>query len=159
MEQNMGYRQQTVQQYKKDAMPLFRYLPWLEKNTGRKANNVYSANEDNQSEGRSLAFPVYDATLMNFIKEAGRSSFMDRNYRYVYTRNRIQNPADERKIIKNAGIDEWGLLCGILSRYVLGGRTKGMLWSEGVSEEIFYLLLKQMKNIIEFWDKPFDVSE
>lgn len=159
MEQNTGYRQQMVLQYKQDAMPLFRYLPWLEKNAGRKANSVYSANEDSKSEGRSLAFPVYDATLMNFVKEAGKSPFMDRNYRYVYTRNRIQSPKDERRIIQNAGIDEWGLLCGILSRYVLGGRTKGMLWSQGVSEEIFYLLLKQMKSIIEFWDKPFDVSE
>ena len=40
-----------------------------------------------------------------------------------------------------------------LSKYVLGGRTKGNLWSEAVSEQIFYLVLKQMQEIIEFWDK------
>ncbi len=159
MEQNMGHRQQLVQQYKQDAMPLLRYLPWLEQHAGQKASSVYDSSENNPSDGRSLAFPVYDATLMQFVKEAGKSPFMDRNYRYVYTRGRIQSPEDERRIIEKAGIEEWNLLCGILSRYVLGGRTKGMLWSQAVSERIFYLILKQMKSIIEFWDRPFDVRE
>jgi len=27
------------------------------------------------------------------------------------------------------------------------------LWSEAVSEQIFYLVIRQMQEIIEFWDK------
>lgn len=43
------------------------------------------------------------------------------------------------------------MAAGMGSRF--GGRTKGNLWSEAVSERIFYLVLKQMQEIIEFWDK------
>ena len=32
-------------------------------------------------------------------------------------------------------------------------QNKGKSWSEAVSEQIFYLVLKQMQEIIEFWDK------
>ena len=93
---------------------------------------------------------------MNFVREASKTSLMDKNYAYVYTRNHIRNHEDERKLIAKAGWKEWNLLCGILSKYVLGGRTKGTLWNEAVKEDIFYLVLKQMKEIVEFWDKPLD---
>lgn len=83
---------------------------------------------------------------------------MDRNYPYTYTRNRIKTHDDERKIITRAGIRDWNILKGILSKYVLGGRTKGLLWSEGLQENIFYLILKQMQQIIEYWDKPADIE-
>ncbi|MDE7251686.1 MAG: hypothetical protein K2O32_01910 [Acetatifactor sp.] len=104
-----------------------------------------------------MSFPVYESTLLSFVKEAKKTSFMDRNYRYIYTRNRIQTHEDERKMIQNAGIKEWDLLCGILSKYVLGGQTKGTYWSEAVKEQIFYQVIKKMCDIIEFWDKPIGV--
>ncbi len=154
MEQNMEYRQQLVQEYKEKAMPLFRYLPWLEKSAGKTASTVYSGEEGKNT----LAFPVYDGTLLNFVREATKSSLMDKNYRYVYTRNHLETHKAEHKAIENAGINEWGILCGILSKYVLGGRTKGNLWSEAVSEEIFYAVVKKMKEIVEYWDKPFEVE-
>ena len=50
------------------------------------------------------------------------------------------------------------MLRGILSKYVLGGRTKAFLWSEAASEGIFALVLDQMKMIIEYWDKPIDMN-
>lgn len=149
MEQETEYRRQQVEEYKKTLMPLLRYLPWLEQSAGKNASRMYQGVEGEQS---VLSFPVYDGTLMNFVREAQRSSFMDKNYRYVYTRNRIMNHDDERKIIRNATIKEWDLLCGILSKYVLGGRTKGMLWNEAVTEQIFYLVILKMSEIIEFWE-------
>lgn len=152
----MEYRQQLIQEYKQVVLPLLRYLPWLEKSAGTSVSSAYQGN--NVAE-HSLAIPVYDGTLMNFVKEAAKTSLMDRNYRYVYSRNRIQSHEDERKIIRKAGIWEWDILRGILSKYVLGGRTKGYLWNEAVQEEIFYLILKQMKEIIEFWDKPLDLED
>lgn len=153
MEQNMEYRQQMVQEYKQNIMPLLKYLPWLEQSVGKTVSTIYGG----QNMEHSITFPVYDGTLMNFVREASKSPLMDKNYHYVYSRNRIHDHNDERRIIKTAGWREWDVLRGILSKYVLEGRRKGVLWNEAVQEQIFYLVLKQMKEIVEYWDKPMDI--
>lgn len=155
MEQGMEYRQQVIEGYKQTVMPLLRYLPWFERNAGRSASSVYGGGD---LSAHSVSFPVYDSTVMSFVKEASQTTLMDKNYAYVYTRNRIRNHEDERKLIQKAGWKEWNLLCGILSKYVLGGRTRATLWNEAVREDIFYLVLKQMREIIEYWDKPLDIE-
>ena len=154
MEQSTEYRQQLMQEYKQAALPLLRYLPWLEKNVGQSGSTLYQGTEANES---AMRFPVYDSTLLNFIKEASRSPLMYRNYSYIYTRNGIKTHEDERKIIASAELKDWDMLRGILSKYVMGGRTKAYLWGEAVQENIFCLVLKQMQKIIEFWDKPLDI--
>lgn len=151
MEQETEYRRQQLEEYKRTLTPLLRYLPWLEKSAGTSVSRYYDGADMGE---RVMGFPVYDGTLLNFVREVKKTPFMDRNYRYVYTRNRIMNHDDERRIIQKATIKEWDILCGILSKYVLGGQTKGSLWSEAVQERIFYLVIKQMCEIIEFWDKP-----
>ena len=151
MQQETENRRQQLEEYKKALVPLLRYLPWLEKSAGTSASRNYDGTEMGE---QVMSFPVYDGTLLNFVREAGKTVFMDRNYRYVYTRNRIQNHEDERRMIESAGLKEWGILCGILSKYVLGGQTKATLWSEAVQEKIFYLVIRKMCDIIEFWDKP-----
>lgn len=155
MEENMEYTQKLMEEYKEAAGPLMKYLPWLEQNAGKAGNSFYKGPEFTE---HSMAIPVFDSNLMSFVKEAGNSPLMDRNYPYTYTRNRIKTHDDERKIITRAGIRDWNILKGILSKYVLGGRTKGLLWSEGLQENIFYLILKQMQQIIEYWDKPADIE-
>ncbi len=151
MEQELEYRKQQLQEYKQTLAPLLRYLPWLEKSAGTSASRYYDGTDVGE---KLMSFPVYDGTLLGFVREAAKSSFMDRNYRYIYTRNHIVSHDDERRMIESAGLKEWGILCGILSRYVLGGQTKGVLWSEAVQEKIFYLVIHKMCDIIEFWDKP-----
>lgn len=106
----------------------------------------------------SFSFPVYDATLMSFIKEASKSALMEKNYSYTYTRNHIKTHDDERRLIRAAELKDWDILRGILSKYVLGGRTKAVLWSEAVQENIFVMVLEKMRKIIEFWDKPLDID-
>lgn len=155
MEQGMEYRQQVIEGYKQTVMPLLRYLPWFERNAGRSASSSFGG--DNIS-AHSVSFPVYDSTVMNFVKEASKTSLMDKNYAYIYTRNHIRNHDDERKLIQKAGWKEWNVLCGILSKYVMGGMTRATLWNEAVKEDIFYLVLKQMREIIEFWDRPLDIE-
>lgn len=155
MEKDLEYRQRIIAEYKEAVMPLLRYLPWLEQHAGKSVSATYQG--DNIGEG-TLKFPVYDGTLMNFVREASKSSLMEKNYQYVFTRNRLKTHEDERKAIIKAGWREWDLLKGILSKYVLGGRVKGTLWNEAMQEEIFYLTLKQMKEIIEFWDQPIYVQ-
>ena len=50
-------------------------------------------------------------------------------------------------------LEEECILCGILSKYVLEGRTKATLWGEAVQEDIFLLVLRKMQEIIRYWDK------
>lgn len=154
MEQNSEYRQQLLEEYKQTAVPFLKYIPWFEKNAGQAGSSLYRNTEASE---HPMAFPVYDSTLMSFVKAASQSPLMDRNYSYVYTRNRIRTHEDERRLIKAAELKDWDILRGILSKYVLGGRTKGTLWSEAVRENIFCLVLKQMQKIIEYWDKPLDI--
>ena len=154
MEQDLEYRQQLLQEYKQIVMPLLRYLPWMEANQGQTGSAYYHGADSTE---HSLAFPVYDSTLLNFVKEASKTKLMERNYRYTYTRNRIKTHEDERRIIATAELKDWDTLRGILSKYVLGGMTKGALWSEAMQENLFYLILQKMKEIIEYWDKPLEV--
>ena len=100
-----------------------------------------------------MTFPVYDGTLLRFIKTAQDSSLINRNYTYTYSRNRIRTTQDELRFIQNATIKEMGDLWGILSRYVLKGMTKAALWSEGVKNGVFLALLLKMEEILQFWDK------
>ncbi|MCI9338286.1 MAG: hypothetical protein HFH93_12255 [Lachnospiraceae bacterium] len=150
MEQNTEYRQQMIEAYKAAAEPLLKYLPWMEKNAGRAVSRNYQGNGLSK---RTMSFPVYDATLMNFVREAAASPLMNRNYVYVYTRNRIRTHADEKRLIAGAELKDWDILGGILSKYVLEGRTKASLWGEAVQEDIFLLLLRKMREIIGYWDK------
>lgn len=155
MEQDLEYRQKLLRDYRQAVTPLLRYLPWLENNAGQPGSTSYRGEGFTE---HSMSFPVYDSTLMGFVREAAKSSLMEKNYSYVYTRNHIRSHDDERRIIAAADLRDWDILRGILSKYVLGGRTKAALWSQGVQENIFAMVLEQMRKIIEYWDKPMETS-
>ncbi len=139
---------EVLEIYEQDVNKLASYLPWLKEKSGKAVSSLY------QAEGigdNSVSFPVYDGTLMRFVKEAGETVFMDRNYKYVYTRNRLKTHKDEERLIEKAGILQMDQLGGILSYYVLGGRTKAKLWSEGMNYAIFYQIIKKSKDLVDFW--------
>ena len=144
------YMRELADQYKEALAPFLRYLPWFEEHAGKRTGSSYDGSLDGNN---TMSFPVYDSTLLSFVKEATKSSFMDRNYAYIYSRRRIKTPEDERKAIKTATIREWDVLCGILSKYVLGGNTKAYLWTQAVQENIFYMILDKMREIVEYWDR------
>lgn len=154
MEQDTEYRQQVVDEYKQAVVPLLRYIPWFERNEGQPGSTLYQGEDFTE---HSMGIPVYDATLLNFVREASKSSLMDRNYLYTYSRGRIRTHEDERKVIASAELKDWDVLRGILSKYVMGGMTKSTLWAQGVQENIFLLVLRKMQEIIEFWDQPLDI--
>lgn len=153
MEQGTDYKQQLITEYKQEVWPLLRYLPWLEKSAGSTVSTTYNGQDIGE---HSVSFPVYDGTLLSFVKEASRTGLMEKNYPYIYTRNGIRTHEDERRVINATEWKDWDTLKGILSKYVLGGQTKATLWNEAVEQKIFYLVLKRMKEIIEYWDKPID---
>lgn len=149
--EDIEYRRQIVSQYKPDVERLIRYLPWLEEKAGSSATQTFT---DSGIGEHSIPFPVYDGTLLGFIKEVQRTTLLDRNYCYVYSRNRIKTVKDELNAIARADITKMDILKGILSKYVMGGMTRGRLWTEAVQNNIFLNVVKKMKENLEFWDKP-----
>lgn len=151
------HRMELVEQYKSDVELLIRYLPWLKEKAGKQIYENYSG--DGISE-HSVSFPVYDSTLMALVKDAQRTGFMDRNHVYVYTRNRLKTAKDEIAFVGNCNLEEMGSLGCILSHYIMGGMTKGTVWTQGVENGVLYETIYRMYEIIKFndsgWDKvPF----
>lgn len=149
--EKMG-REEIVAMYKPDVERLLPYLSWLSDKSGADVTKSYEA-EHNK---KTLAFPVYDGTLLAFLNELGATVFMNQNYRYIYSRYRIHDYKDELAQIDRADIMSMEILGGILSKYTLGGMTKAYLWTEGVEHQIFYRALLKAKSIIEFWDVPLE---
>ncbi len=143
--------QELMQHYRSDIELLVRYIPWLESKRGQEVSNDYHGASEVPT---SFSFPVYDGTLLNFVKDVQKTSLTDRNYQYVYSRNHIETIADEYVQIDRASVQEMGILIGILSKYILGGRTKGMLWPEGVRNGVYLAIVNKLKELCEFWDKP-----
>lgn len=149
--EDIEYRRLIVGEYKPDVERLIRYLPWLEEKSGSSVSRQFS---DSGIGEHSIPFPVYDSTLLGFIKEVQRTTLLDRNYRYIYSRHRIKTREDEFRIISRADITQMDVLKGILSRYVMGGMTKGSLWNDAVREGIFLKVIQKMRENLEFWDRP-----
>ena len=149
MEQDKPGIAEVVNNYKEDVVKLCKYLNYLEVKQGEKMYRNY----ENQ-ETPTMKFPVYDSTLLSFIKVAQTTKFINKKYVYTLSRKKLKTPEDEIKFIKSAQIMDMQALGDILSKYVLKGMTKGTLWSEGVSSGVFYYLVKQMKELIEFWTVP-----
>ena len=50
------------------------------------------------------------------------------------------------------------VLAGILSRYILEGRTKGMVWPAGVEEGIYLAILRKFQELFRKWCQPLNQS-
>lgn len=155
MEKDMLYMQEVANSYRPDVERLIRYIPWLESKAGGDVSKFY---QENGIKDHSITFPVYDSTLMSLVQDVKRTQLLDRNYVYMYTRKRIRTVEDEHRLIEQATIQEWDILKGILSKYILEGMTKGKVWSEGVSNGSILKVLLKMKEILEYWDKPMHVA-
>ncbi len=151
--EDVAYRQKVIGQYKPDVERLIRYLPWLEEKAGS-AGDLSTNYEGSGIKGHSITFPVYDGTLMSFVKEVQNTGLVDRNYPYIYSRYGIRSVRDELTAISHADIKAMDVLKGILSKYILGGMTKGRMWTEAVSNGVFLHIVRKMKENIEFWDRP-----
>jgi len=144
--------EQFVAEYKDEVAKLLKYLPWLEAKQGL---NVVSQYTPEAATAGTMRIPTYDGTLLAFIKVADKTKFINKNYDYVYRKYRMNNYQDELRMIARARIQDMDLLGAILSRYIIKGRTKGMMWKEGVEYGVFYAVISKMKELIEFWDVPY----
>lgn len=145
-ELDIDTRKNLIKQYQPDAKRLVRYISWLET---KRDGGVMQSFEGEGVEKTAFTFPVYDSTLLSFIKTARETQFITKNYQYVYNRNRIRNNEQEKKMVRNASLRDIGLLSGVLSRYVLGGMTKSVLWAQGVESGIFLEVLYRLRDLLE----------
>lgn len=142
-----------VKEYKDTVMGLCKYLSWLESKQG--ANTMTTIRPDG-SGVNGFSIPTYDPTLLSFVKALEQTPYINKNYSYIYTRYTMRDYKDELRMIERAQIRDMDLLFGIFSKYVIKGRTKGVVWKEGVENGVYYKALKKCKELIEFWDVPFD---
>jgi len=141
--QEENLREQIIAEYQDDVARLLKYLPWLSKRTGGDVSSTYTGD----GQHKVIPIPVFDSTLLAFIKEVDKTKFLDRNYPYVYSRNRIKTHEDEIRLLKNAKISDIKIISGIISKYVLGGRTKASLWAEGVDAQIYFTALDTLNRL------------
>ena len=148
LEQSTEYKRSVMENYKKDVEPLFRYLSWLEDKKGESVSTSYA---DNGVKQHSMAFPVYDSTLISFVKQVQKGGLINRNYMYIYSRYRIGDVEDELKTIQGVSFKNVEILTGILSKYVCGGMTKSWVWPQAVENGIFLAILLKFKELFEMW--------
>ncbi len=139
-------RDEIIICYKDDVARLMRYLSWLQEKSGTITSGIYKGEGIEQS---SMTVPVYDSTLLSFIKEAKKTDFINRNYVYTYSRYRIKTAADELRVISACALQEITVLGDILSKYVIRGDMKGAVWSEGVQNGVYLALLLKLKELME----------
>jgi hypothetical protein len=135
-----------VARYTPEVNKLLPYLRWLKDNASNEVAQSYS-----NSELKSMPFPIYDSNLLAFVKAAQSTNLLDRNYVYVYTRNKLTNAKDELLFIQDAAITDMEDLAGILSKYILSGMTKGTVWAEGVRNGVLYNVVSKMDELCRFW--------
>ncbi|NLL79923.1 MAG: hypothetical protein GX234_09065 [Clostridiales bacterium] len=150
MEQDRLSREEIVAMYKADVERLVPYINWLQQKNGQKVSESYQGQDIAKN---SVTFPVYDSTLLQFVREVQRTRFINRNYVYVYSHYQIRSEKDELRAVSRATLQEMNMLGGILSRYIIKGTTKGTVWQEGVQNGVFLAVLKKMKELMDFWDK------
>ena len=137
-------KEQIIEEYKDDLLRLLKYLPFLEKKGGKDVQDYYEGDGEN----KVIPVPVYDSTLLGFVKEARSTKFMYRNYPYVYRRWKMPDANAERIAMESATLRDIDLFRGIISKYVLGGQIRAKLWTEAVEERIFVTALSRMKSLM-----------
>lgn len=151
MEKDTRYMQDIAEGYREDVLRLVSFLPWLESKMNHKVSGLYKGEG---IEEHSMVFPVYDGQLIAFVKEVKKTSLLDRNYVYLYSRNRIKTSEDEKQLVEKATIRELDAIRGVLSKYILGGMTDTKKWPEGVENGIYLDIIHKLREIIEFWSGP-----
>ena len=127
-------------EYMADVECLSKYMSWIEKKSGKKVSGYYDGEEGQ----KLIQIPVYDSTLLAFVKEARKTKLMDRNYRYTYIRYKIKSVDDELRLLRHAHLRDIDLFKGILSSYIMRGQSKGSVWSDGMEQGVFLELMRRM---------------
>ena len=91
MENENEYLEELMKKYRDISQSLLRYIPYFEQKKGQKNYQIYQGEQNTNS----VAIPVYESTLLSFVKEVQRTGLVDRNYVYALSRNGIRTHEDE----------------------------------------------------------------
>ena len=149
MESNIEAREKQKQEYMDALTPLFAYIPYLKDKEGVNVSSFY-----NDQEIKSVPVPVYDSTTLAFVKAAQQTGLFTRNYVYAYKKVGAKTPKDERLYISGARFTDIDAVLAIMAKYVLGGMTKGVMWSQAVYEGVWLHALIKLKELLEIYDRP-----
>ncbi len=142
--QEINLKEQIIEEYRGDLEKLLRYLPFLEQKGSNDAQQFY----EGEGDIKVIPVPVYDSTLLAFVKEAKTTKFMNRNYPYTYRKWRMPDPKAERIAMESATLRDIDLFRGILSKYVLEGQRKASMWTIALQERIFVTALVRLKALM-----------
>jgi hypothetical protein len=143
------YLLQMLADYRQKLEPYFAYIPWFMERDGKSPEKIYESDQDISG---TISVPVYESTLLGFVKSMNESGLMNRNYPYVYSKHNIHTYADELAHIEKCELRDIEDILGIISHYVLGGMARGRLWTEAVEMGIFYHALVKIKDILSRWE-------
>lgn len=151
MELGNEYKNQQKKEYLSKLEPLFAYIPYFKNKEGAHVSSTYTGNDN---ELKSVPVPVYDSNVLAFVKAAQKTGLVTKNYVYAVNKIHAKTPNDERLFISGATFGDIDTIIAIMSKYVLGGMTKGYIWSEAVSEGVWFHCLMKLKELLEIYDKP-----
>ncbi|MCR5686958.1 MAG: hypothetical protein K6G58_02950 [Lachnospiraceae bacterium] len=147
--QEANLKEQIIEEYKDDLVKLLKYLPFFEKKGADAGQKYYEGDGEN----KVIPVPVYDPTLLAFVKEIKTTKFINRNYPYIYRRWRMPDANAERIAMGSATLRDIDLFRGIMSRYVLEGQTRAVMWTAGVEERIFATALTRLRSLMFDYSK------
>lgn len=151
MENENAYLIELMRKYRDVSEQLLRYIPYFEGKQGQKNYNLYRGEDQNE---HTVAIPVYEGTLLAFVKEVQKTGLVDRNYVYVLSRYGIRTHEDEVRVVNHAEFKDIEVIYAVMAKYVLGGMTKGLVWAQAVENGIFLLCLTKLKEVLNVWDAP-----
>lgn len=140
--------QDIVNRYREPIEGLMKYLPWLKEHIQKDVGQKYGGSQMENT----IPVPTYDSNLLSFVKAAQATGIMDRNYIYAYRRHKLPTYKDELEFIDQAEIMQMDDLARILSKYILEGNVKGIVWTEGVRNGVFERVVSKMHDLIHHWD-------
>ena len=151
MNVNNEYQNEKQNELYEKLTPLFAYIPYLRDKEGASTRSLLSGDAAPKS---SVPVPVYDSTVLAFVKEAQKTGLIDRNYVYAYGKMNASTPSEERLAISYAKFTDIDGVIAIMAKYVLTGMTKGNMWSIAVEEGIWLHCLLKIKELLDVYDHP-----
>lgn len=142
--QETNTRDIIIEEYSADLKKLLVYLPYLRKQQNSVKQNFYEG-EHGQ---KVVPVPVYDSTLLAFMKVAKTTKFVHRNYPYAYRRYKMETPEKEKEAMLKAKVSDIDLFRGVISKYVLEGMSKSVMWTIAANEGIFVTALECLDKLI-----------
>lgn len=139
-------REQIIELYQDDAMKLLQFRNWVKAAAGKETLDIYRGEGIDKS---SMTVPVYDENLLNFIRTAKQTQFMNRNYVYTFSKYRIKTAEEEIRHIECCTLQDVKIVGDILSKYCYGGDIKAVRWSEGVKNGVYLAILNKLKELLE----------